>query len=261
VSPSDDRAFPCALTAVAGIAFDYADGDGVDCEPYDEFLSAEDTSHWLRGWTGNAGLDGNNFRVFGQDGAGGCVAFWRAPPGGALADQPVVLLGSEGELGVVAQDLASYLWLLSDGFSPWEAVESPERARVPARNCSPSLNGMPPEHADRQQRLLLQPGKSSLTSNKPLPRYADRPAPAVPGRRAETPEGLTGRLLFQHLHLPPTKRSVDRARPIGHRCRRPGRRRLVRTPPAAHFQFAGARQRWLWGALKQDFIQTGGGQW
>jgi hypothetical protein len=129
VSPSDDRAFPCALTAVAGIAFDYADGDGVDCEPYDEFLSAEDTSHWLRGWTGNAGLDGNNFRVFGQDGAGGCVAFWRAPPGGALADQPVVLLGSEGELGVVAQDLASYLWLLSDGFSPWEAVESPERAR------------------------------------------------------------------------------------------------------------------------------------
>jgi hypothetical protein len=83
------------------------------------------------GWTGNGEIDGDDFRVFGQDGTGGYVAFWLVRPVRALADQPVVFLGSEGELGVVAHDLASYLWLLADGFGPYEAVEYPERAARP----------------------------------------------------------------------------------------------------------------------------------
>ena len=117
--------------AVATAGFDYAEGDGVDFEPFDEFLTAEDTTHWLRAWTGNTALDGDAFRVFGQDGTGGYAAFWLVRPEHQLADLPVVFLGSEGETGVVACDLADYLWLLADGFGPYEAVQYPDRAARP----------------------------------------------------------------------------------------------------------------------------------
>jgi len=128
---ADDRRLPDELTAVAAIGFDYAEGDGVDFEPFDEFLTAEDTTHWLRAWTGNTALDGDAFRIFGQDGTGGYAAFWLVRPEHQLADQPVVFLGSEGETGVVACDLADYLWLLADGFGPYEAVQYPDRAARP----------------------------------------------------------------------------------------------------------------------------------
>lgn len=77
---ADDRRLPHELTAVAAIGFDYAEGDGVDFEPFDEFLTAQDTTHWLRAWTGNTALDGDAFRAFGQDGTGGYAAFWLARP-------------------------------------------------------------------------------------------------------------------------------------------------------------------------------------
>lgn len=38
---------------------------------------------------------------------------------------------AEGEIGVVARDLADYLWLLADGFGPYEAVQHPDRASQP----------------------------------------------------------------------------------------------------------------------------------
>lgn len=60
----------------------------------------------------------------------------RIRPGRALAEQPVVFLGSEGETGVVARNLGSFLWLLADGFGPWEAATShePEPDWVPHPN-------------------------------------------------------------------------------------------------------------------------------
>ncbi|MFJ7156040.1 SMI1/KNR4 family protein [Streptomyces sp. NPDC101118] len=98
--------------------------DGVDFEPHESFLSADETTDWFRAWTGNDDLDGDAFRVFGQDGTGGYAAFWLARPGQELADQPVVFLGSEGETAVVARDLGAFLWLLADGYGPWEAAAS-----------------------------------------------------------------------------------------------------------------------------------------
>jgi len=98
--------------------------DGVEFEPYEAFLSADETTEWLRGWTGNGELNGDAFRVFGQDGTGGNAAFWLIRPGRALAEQPVVFLGSEGETGVVARDLGAFLWLLADGWGPCEAALS-----------------------------------------------------------------------------------------------------------------------------------------
>lgn len=139
--------FPEELAAVADADFDYepealwggyAEGkanvgeldlshedDWIDYEPYEPyegFRTPERTTDWLRAWTNNADVEGDAFRVFGQNGGGGYVAFRRVREGVALREQPVVFLGSEGELGVVARDLPAFLWLLAGGFGPFEAA-------------------------------------------------------------------------------------------------------------------------------------------
>ncbi|ROQ82752.1 hypothetical protein EDD95_2378 [Streptomyces sp. CEV 2-1] len=58
--------------------------DRVDFEPYESFLTADETTDWFRAWTGNAELNGDDFRVFGQDGTGGYAAFWLVRPGREL---------------------------------------------------------------------------------------------------------------------------------------------------------------------------------
>ncbi|MER6162309.1 SMI1/KNR4 family protein [Streptomyces sp. NPDC001868] len=113
------------------VSFEHVGDDGVDFEPFEAFLTAEETTDWFRAWTGNGELNGDAFRVFGQDGTGGYAAFWLVRPDRPLAEQPVVFLGSEGETGVVARDLGAFLWLLADGFGPWEAATSYEPDWVP----------------------------------------------------------------------------------------------------------------------------------
>jgi hypothetical protein len=122
VTDTDDRKFPAALVAALSVELDWDDGNGIDFEGFSDFLSAEDTTDWFQAWTGNAEVTGDQFRVFGKDGTGGYAAFWLIRPGSALADQPVVFLGSEGETGVVAQDLSDFLWLLAGGVGPQEAI-------------------------------------------------------------------------------------------------------------------------------------------
>ncbi|WP_432086618.1 SMI1/KNR4 family protein [Streptomyces sp. bgisy095] len=122
MTSQDDRRFPVALAAAMAVRLDRFGRDGVDFEPYESFLSAEDTTDWFRAWTGDDDLNGDAFRVFGQDGTGGYAAFWLIRPGREPAEQPVVFLGSEGETGVVARDLGAFLWLLADGIGPWEAA-------------------------------------------------------------------------------------------------------------------------------------------
>ncbi|MFD5483482.1 SMI1/KNR4 family protein [Streptomyces hawaiiensis] len=126
MTPTEDRQFPAPLAAAMAVRLDRIGEDGVDFEPFKAFLTADETTDWLRAWTGNGKLNGDAFRVFGQDGTGGSAAFWLIRPGRALAEQPVVFLGSEGETGVVARNLGSFLWLLADGFGPWEAATSYE---------------------------------------------------------------------------------------------------------------------------------------
>lgn len=103
----------------------------MDFEPFEEFRPAEETLAWFRMWTGNPQLTGPEFLVFGRDGTGGKAAFWVCREGLPPASQPVVFLGSEGELGVVAADLHEFLWLLADGSGPCEAVGDPDRASRP----------------------------------------------------------------------------------------------------------------------------------
>lgn len=139
VEITDDRAFPPALAALSDIEFpwDYdektetpAPGN-IDYEPYGEFDSAEETTDWLRSWTGNKELDGDAFRIFGQDGTGGLAACWLVRPGRPLTEQPVAFFGSEGETGIVATSLGEFLWLLAGGVGPQEAVEFGSDSGVP----------------------------------------------------------------------------------------------------------------------------------
>ncbi|MER7178418.1 SMI1/KNR4 family protein [Streptomyces hyaluromycini] len=131
--PTDDQ-FPAALAAALALPFDYDDGNGVDFEPFPAFLSIEETTAWFRAWTGNAELDGDDFRVFGRHGTGGYAAFWLVRSHRPLVDQPVVFLGSEGETGVVARDLGAFLWLLAGGYGPWEAAASDDPDWTPRHN-------------------------------------------------------------------------------------------------------------------------------
>lgn len=136
---TDDRTFPAALVALSSVEFpwDYDEKTetpspgNIDYEPYDEFDSAAETTDWIRAWTGNKELDGDAFRVFGQDGTGGLAALWLVRPGQPLTAQPVAFFGSEGETGVVATSLDEFLWLLAGGVGPQEAVEFGSDGGVP----------------------------------------------------------------------------------------------------------------------------------
>ncbi|MER5971582.1 SMI1/KNR4 family protein [Streptomyces sp. NPDC002055] len=131
-TPGDDRRFPPALSDVARVEFDYGEeGEGVDFEPYGAFDSPERTTRWLRQWTGNQELDGDAYRIFGQNGGGGLAALWCIRAGRPLAEQPVIFMGSEGERGVVAGCLSDFLWVLADGFGPMEAALYEEREASP----------------------------------------------------------------------------------------------------------------------------------
>ena len=115
-----DTTLPNLLRRLHELDFDY--DEGYDFEPYKEFFSAEENAAWFKAWTGNAEVDGAQFRIFGQDGTGGYAALWLARPTEPLENQPIVFLGSEGEKGVVALTVDEYLWLLASGRGPYEAV-------------------------------------------------------------------------------------------------------------------------------------------
>lgn len=117
-----DRIFPNILKKLHAIEIDYADGDGIDFEPFDEFYSETDTSEWIKSWTGNESLDGKEYLIFGQDGAGGYAAFWLVKNTLDLLQQPIVFFGSEGEIGVVAKNISDYVWLFANGVGPYEAA-------------------------------------------------------------------------------------------------------------------------------------------
>ncbi|MEV6689682.1 SMI1/KNR4 family protein [Streptomyces sp. NPDC051130] len=144
----DDRGFPPALAEVAATEFGHDEGNGIDFEPYAAFDSAEETTDWLRSWTGNPGLDGGAYRVFGQDGTGGPAALWCVRPGRPLVEQPVVFMGSEGACGVVAGSLSDFLWVLADGIGPMEAVEYDDLAGRP----DPVLAELAERHATTPRR-------------------------------------------------------------------------------------------------------------
>ncbi|WGD41484.1 SMI1/KNR4 family protein [Streptomyces cathayae] len=162
----EDRCLPPALADVARAEFDYADGDGIDFDPYDVFYSAEETTGWLRQWTGNPDVDGDAYRVFGQNGAGGLAAVWYGRPGRPLTEQPVVFMGSEGECGVVAGNLSDFLWVLADGTGPLESVLYEEHEARPNLELT--------ELAERHATTPRRPARDIITEARAeFPTFTD----------------------------------------------------------------------------------------
>ncbi|MFT6587356.1 MAG: hypothetical protein ACJAVU_003510 [Cognaticolwellia sp.] len=123
-----DREFPELLKQLHSIEIDYNDGEGIDFEPFDSFYSKSETTEWIKAWTGNNEVDGNDYLIFGQDGSGGYAAFWCVKDNCDLLQQPIVFFGSEGELGIIAQTFYDYLWLFARGVGPYEATVYPDES-------------------------------------------------------------------------------------------------------------------------------------
>lgn len=123
------RTMPETMRQLHRLEFDYADGDGIDFEPFDVFMSREETREWFRAWTGNHDVDVDDYLIFGQDGTGGYAAIWNIFANRSLLEQPIVFFGSEGELGVVASSFSDYLWVLASNHGPYEAVAYPDESR------------------------------------------------------------------------------------------------------------------------------------
>jgi len=119
---SNNQVMPPLMQQLHKIPSDDLDEDGIDFEPYQSFLSVEATQNWFQAWTGNQNADASSFLIFGQDGTGGYAVFWLIRDGKDLLEQPIVFFGSEGELGVIAQNFSDYLWLLAGGCGPYEAA-------------------------------------------------------------------------------------------------------------------------------------------
>lgn len=130
LSPGLRPPLPDALRELSLLDYDYAEGDGIDFEPFEAFLPPEETRDWIQAWTGNPDQDGQAYLPFGSDGTGGLAVLWLAHEGASLLDQPVVFFGSEGELGLVARSVYDYLWVLAAGYGPAEALR-PDRTREP----------------------------------------------------------------------------------------------------------------------------------
>ncbi|MFJ9450669.1 hypothetical protein [Herbaspirillum sp. NPDC101397] len=146
---SEKNSLPELLNQANQLPFDYADGEGIEFEPYGAFLSPEETTRWFRAWTGNPSADASKFRVFGQDGSGGYVAFWTVRDVPDLLGQPIVFLGSEGETAILARNFYDYLWLLAAGLGPSEATSFADGPRMvqPELKSFALKNAAPPRTA------------------------------------------------------------------------------------------------------------------
>jgi hypothetical protein len=93
----------------------------VDFEMYESFNEQYKPSDWTR----NPASD-SEFFTFGMDGTGGQVALWRKDPKADAVAQPVVFLGSEGEVKPLATSLPGFLKLLASGLGPLEVTSGGE---------------------------------------------------------------------------------------------------------------------------------------
>jgi hypothetical protein len=147
-----EEPLPTALAEVSRVEFPYDSEDDVYYEPFAEFMPVAENAFWMPLWTGTDLLDPNDFRVFAHDGSGGYAILWLVDRDEPLTAQPVVFMGSEGEYGVIASDLADFLWLLADGSGPMEAVEQPDRPSRP----KPELIAIAERHAPQARKSAAE---------------------------------------------------------------------------------------------------------
>jgi hypothetical protein len=103
-------------------AFSLAE-DEVDLAFYSNPVHLHDPAY-LRDWPRSWGLSGEaalQLHPFAHDGSGGLVCLWHYY--GLKTSPPVVFAGSEGEMGILANDLVEFLFLAAYGYDPHELNE------------------------------------------------------------------------------------------------------------------------------------------
>ncbi len=113
--PDPDEPLPQALQELYAYQ-DAPEFPDIDIEMLERFDSGSATA-----WTKNADAE-REFRVFAINGSGSLIASWLVHADRPVEQQPVVLLGDEGDVGAVATDLCDLLYLLAAGIGPFEAV-------------------------------------------------------------------------------------------------------------------------------------------
>ncbi|WP_285104005.1 HAD domain-containing protein [Promicromonospora sp. MEB111] len=148
---------PPPLRAIMDACHDYDDGRGVAFEPYPGLEPVAETGWWFRHWTGSPEVTGQEFRPFGQDGGGGYVCSWTIRPGADLADQPVIYLGSDGDVAVLAADAWDALWFFAHGYGPHDV---PSEFEPGERYFQPEPDRVVRPHAELVRAAeLLAPGR------------------------------------------------------------------------------------------------------
>lgn len=167
---------PPPLRAIMDARYDYDDGRGVAFEPYPELEPVAETGWWLRHWTGNPDVTGEEFRPFGQDSGGGYVCSWMIHEGMDLVDQPVVYLGSDGDVAVLAADAWDALWFFAHGFGPHDVPTEFE----PGDRCfTPEPDRVVQSHAELTSSAdRLAPGR-----RRPMEQIVAEAAVDVPDLR------------------------------------------------------------------------------
>ncbi|GAB3169633.1 hypothetical protein GCM10027059_34880 [Myceligenerans halotolerans] len=149
---------PAPLRVIMDAVYDYDEGRGVDFEPLRQVEPVAETGWWFRLWTGNPEVTGQEVRPFGMDGAGGYVASWMIRDGVDLAGQPVVYLGPEGDVAVLAADAWDALWFFAHGLGPHDVQGEHYGGERFGRTLDPERVVVPhPDLMDAAMRLA--PGR------------------------------------------------------------------------------------------------------
>lgn len=158
---------PPPLRVIMNARYDYDNGKGVAFEPYPELEPVAETGWWLRHWTGNPDVTGEEFRPFGRDGGGGYVCSWIIRKGADLVDQPVVYLGSDGDVAVLTADAWDALWFFAHGFGPHDVptelepgercfTPEPDRVVQPHVELSSSADRLAPGRRRPMEQILAE---------------------------------------------------------------------------------------------------------
>lgn len=96
-----------------------------------ELMSGFDSGSAIKAWTRNAAAR-EEFAIFGMDDTGSLIGLWKEGER-SLEECPVVFLGSEGQVAVLATSLPEFLALLGLGCSPYDLAtgQEPEEAPQP----------------------------------------------------------------------------------------------------------------------------------
>lgn len=105
------------MTTLPSIFEGLADAEVGAEHPEFELRDPGESEADIKAWLGGLPSDGSRLIVFAQDGTGSLFCLWLRPEHDDVDRAPVVYLGSEGEVGVLARDPAAFLEFVASGLT------------------------------------------------------------------------------------------------------------------------------------------------